>query len=71
MLELSREEIVAAFKGDDEDLVIPDLTDIPWSSLDYFGWVHPSGHLGFVVLQSPNDGQIRGIRLNDRRETLA
>ncbi len=63
MLTLTREEIVAAFGDDDEDLVVPDLVDVPWDSLDYFGWVHPAGHLGFVVLQSPNDGHIRGVRL--------
>ncbi|MBL6692163.1 MAG: FBP domain-containing protein [Pseudomonadales bacterium] len=67
MLMLTREEIVASFQGDDEDLVVPDLSDVPWDDLDYFGWVHPAGHIGFVVLQSPNDGQIRGVRM--RRST--
>lgn len=62
MLPLDREQLTAAFDAD-EDLHIPDLKDVHWSVLDYFGWVHPSGHLGFVVLQSPNDGQLRGIRM--------
>ncbi len=64
MQALEYEEIAAAFEGKNDDLNVPDLTTVPWDNLDYFGWVHPSGHLGFVVLQSPNDGQIRGIRLS-------
>jgi len=51
MLALNREQIA-------------DLENVQWPSLDYFGWVHPSGHLGFVVLQSPNDGRSRGIRMS-------
>lgn len=62
MLPMTRDEIVAAF-DDQEDLYIPDRFDTDWSLLDYLGWVHPSGHLGFVVLQSPKSGELRGIRL--------
>jgi hypothetical protein len=68
MLPLDHEQIVAAF-DEDEDLHVPDLEDVQWPVLDYFGWVHTSGHLGFVVLQSPNDGQIRGIRMNRAKRT--
>jgi hypothetical protein len=63
MLPLNREQITAAF-DEAEDLHAPDLEDVQWTVLDYFGWVHPSGHLGFVVLQSPHDGQSRGIRMS-------
>lgn len=63
MQPMTREEIVAAF-DDVEDLHLPDVSDIEWKVLDYLGWVHPSGHLGFVVLQSPTTGELRGIRLN-------
>ena len=63
MLPLNREQITAAF-DEAEDLHVPDLQDVQWTALDYFGWVHPSGHLGFVVLRSPNDGQSRGIRMS-------
>ena len=49
---------------DEEDLCLPELGQVEWESLDYLGWVHPAGHLGFIVLQSPNDGSLRGIRLN-------
>ena len=63
MLALNREQIAAAF-DEGEVLHVPDLENVQWPSLDYFGWVHPSGHLGFVVLQSPNDGRSRGIRMS-------
>lgn len=59
---LKREEILASFE-EQEDLFVPDLAAVPWDVLDYYGWVHPVGHLGFLVLQSPNDGSIRGVRL--------
>ena len=59
---LKREEILASFE-EQEDLFVPDLAAVPWDVLDYYGWVHPAGHLGFLVLQSPNDGSIRGVRL--------
>ena len=68
MLPLDREQITAAFDKD-EDLNVPDLEDVQWPFLDYFGWVHPSGHLGFVVLQSPNNGQIRGIRMSREKRS--
>ncbi len=68
MQALSREEILSAFPDNEEDLVVPDyLSDLPWDSLDYLGWVHPSGHLGYVVLESPNDGSIRGIKMRRAR----
>ena len=63
MLQISREEVIAAF-DDTDDLQIPDLDAIDWDVLDYLGWVHPAGHLGFVVLQSPNTGELRGVRLH-------
>jgi hypothetical protein len=65
MLAMNKEQIAAAF-DEDEVLNVPDLGNVQWPFLDYFGWVHSSGHLGFIVLQSPNDGQNRGIRM--RRE---
>ena len=63
MLPLTRDEIADAFEGQ-RDLYIPDVITIAWDLLDYFGWVHPSGHQGYVVLQSPNTGDVRGIRMN-------
>ena len=36
------------------ELGIPDLKPVDWGVLDYFGWVHPSGHKGFVVIPTGN-----------------
>ena len=63
MQTLKREEVIAAFDNR-KDLVIPDLGEIEWQTLDYLGWIHPSGHEGYVVLQSPNTGAVCGIRMN-------
>ena len=63
MQALKREEVIAAFDNR-KDLVIPDLEEIEWQTLDYLGWIHPSGHEGYVVLQSPNTGAVCGIRMN-------
>lgn len=71
---LTVEEIVAAFDQSavkrlrlDADLHLPDLSTLSWADLDYLGWVHPAGHLGFVVLQSPHSGELRGVILNRSR----
>ena len=63
MQALKREEVIAAFDNR-KDLVLPDLGEIEWKTLDYLGWIHPSGHEGYVVLQSPNTGAVCGIRMN-------
>lgn len=63
MLPLTRDEIADAFE-EDGDLFIPDVNSIEWEVLDYLGWIHPAGLLGYVVLQSPNTGDVRGIRMN-------
>jgi hypothetical protein len=63
MYVLEREQVVASFEGN-EELHVPELSGKQWHELDYLGWIHPSGHLGFVVLQSPTSGQLRGIRLS-------
>lgn len=68
MLALSREEISNAFE-DEEDLKIPPLDEVAWDNLDYFSWIHPTGHQGFMVLQSPSTGEICGIRLNRRQRS--
>ena len=63
MLALDKEQIDEAFDKD-EVLNVPDHRNVQWPFLDYFGWVHSSGHLGFIVLQSPNGGQNRGVRMH-------
>lgn len=35
------------------DIAIPDPDAIDWGVLDYFGWVHPSGHRAFAVIPAP------------------
>ena len=69
MQPLTQQEIVSAFADDDDELTLPDPDRIQWENLDYLGWIHPAGHLGFVVLQSPNDGGIRGIRMTRARRS--
>ncbi|XOV90324.1 MAG: FBP domain-containing protein [Pseudomonadota bacterium] len=46
---------------------MPDLNLLPWSNLDYLGWVHPGGHLGYLVVLSPNDGRLKGVILRRSR----
>ena len=68
MLALNKKQIAAAF-DEDEVLNIPDLGNVQWPFLDYFGVVHLSGHLGFIVLQSPNGGQNRGMMMHRAKRT--
>ena len=43
------------------ELALPDLTHVDWGVLDYFGWLHPSGHLGYVVVASEQG--LQGMQL--------
>jgi hypothetical protein len=43
------------------DLGTPDLEYVDWGVLDYFGWIHPNGHQGFVMM--PIQGELRGLKL--------
>ncbi|NCF32577.1 MAG: FBP domain-containing protein [Proteobacteria bacterium] len=43
------------------ELAIPDTAHVDWAVLDYFGWIHPSGHLGYVVMD--DDQTLRGMQL--------
>ena len=52
MQALKREEVIAAFDNR-KDLVIPDLGEIEWQTLDYLGWIHPSGHEGTSYCNRP------------------
>tara|TARA_B100000497_G_scaffold95971_1_gene107738 strand:- start:114 stop:584 length:471 start_codon:yes stop_codon:yes gene_type:complete len=47
----------------EDDVWFPDLAKIVWQDLDFLGWVHPSGHLAYIVAQSPNDGALKGVVL--------
>lgn len=59
MRPLTKEEILSLFSK--KEIKIPDLSLIDWENLDFLGWVHPSGHLGFVVYEF--SGKPRGIIL--------
>jgi hypothetical protein len=60
---VTREEIQRLFTEERHLPYIPNLEAVDWGVLDYFGWIHPSGHLGYIVtpLASPDD--LRGITL--------
>jgi len=64
---LSEQEILRALDGTPDDIVLPDLTKVQWELLDYFGWIHPSGQLGYIVVISPDDGSVRGAVLRRSR----
>lgn len=52
MRTLTKEEIILSFsKKDVKKLKLPDFNTIEWKNIDYLGWVHPSGHLGFMVYE--------------------
>ncbi len=59
---LTKNQIADAFDGAG-DLVVPDMARIDWSAHDYLGWVHPSGHIGYMLLVSPLTGDLRGVVL--------
>ena len=40
---------------------MPELESIDWGVLDYLGWVHPAGHLGYVVF--PLNDQLFGLTM--------
>ena len=62
MRPLSREEILQAFsKKERKKVKLPEIDEIDWENLDFLGWIHPSGHLGYVVYEFPSG--LRGIIL--------
>ena len=68
MLALNNTAIKLLFLTE-QNLYIPDLTAIVWSNLDYLGWIHPSGTLGYVAFESPVDGRLRGVKLTRTRRS--
>ncbi len=64
---LVESQILGAFDCDQDEIVLPDLDHLPWPSLDYLGWIHPGGHLGYLVVLSPNDGKLKGSILRRSR----
>ena len=64
---VSESEILSAFDGQANQVIIPDLSAISWEAQDYLGWIHPKGHLGYIVLVSPLDGTLKGTLLQRSR----
>mgnify|MGYP001207230674 FL=1 len=62
MLALDQFSIQSLF-SDERNLFVPDISATVWEDLDYFGWIHPDGKSGFIALESPNDGRIKGVKL--------
>ena len=63
MNKLSREDIASLFsKKELKTLKYPILEEIDWENLDFLGWIHPSGHIGYMVCQF--EKQLRGFVLN-------
>lgn len=62
MRTLTKEEIIKSFnEKEKKSLKIPDLRNIDWNLLDYLGWIHPSGHLGYIVYE--NNQELKGVIL--------
>ena len=62
VLPLTTKDLRQLFYGRNvAELGLPDVDNVDWGVLDYFGWIHPSGQLGFVAVPL-NDG-LRGLRL--------
>lgn len=66
---VSETEIRAAFEGQAGEVYIPDLSEVSWDLLDFLGWLHPNGRVGYIVLVSPVDGSLKGTLL--QRSTLS
>lgn len=63
-----RHELAALFEDvDPRERHLPDVDCVDWGVLDFLGWLHPSGHIGYVVMRL--DGEAVGLVL--RRATYA
>jgi hypothetical protein len=63
MQPLAHAAIIAAYRRSERKLVSPP-PDPDWASLDYLSWLHKSGHLGFVVAETPTG--LAGLALERR-----
>ena len=66
MLALDQFAIQSLF-SDESNLFVPDISKTVWDDLDYFGWIHPDGKKGFIALESPNDGRLKGVKLKRQK----
>lgn len=63
-------DIVASFPRKERKLLqMPNLEDVPWDRLDFLGWTHTSGHLGYVVYEF--NGNLCGVVLRATRAVNA
>lgn len=63
MKKLTKEEILLAFPEKiRKKIKLPSLEEINWGNLDFLGWIHPSGNLGYIVYSS--ECELRGLVLN-------
>jgi hypothetical protein len=59
---LTNKDLQDAFKRKNlGDYHIPKLEHVDWGVLDYFGWIHPTGHTGYVAM--PIQKQMQGLVL--------
>ncbi|MBV1876369.1 MAG: FBP domain-containing protein [Pseudomonadales bacterium] len=63
MQSISRSKIQSLYPVDQQPLYIPPLQYVDWAVLDYFGWVQPSHHVGYVVAPLAGNNDLRGITL--------
>ncbi len=67
MKSLTKAQIKSLFASENHKPIIPNLEPVDWAVLDYFGWIHPSGHLGYIVTPLGDEDDLRGVQL--RRST--
>ncbi|MFT7243846.1 MAG: hypothetical protein ACI82A_001194 [Candidatus Azotimanducaceae bacterium] len=60
---INESHIKEIFADERVTLHIPRLDHVDWAVLDYFGWIHPGGQLGYVVAPLANDDDLRGMVL--------
>lgn len=62
MQALTTDELALVFKHRaGRDYFAPNLASVDWGVLDYFGWIHPAGHLGYVAM--PQGDCVMGLTL--------
>ena len=61
------ELLIQSLFSDETNVFLPDISDTVWEDLDYFGWIHPDGRSGFIALESPNDGKLKGVKLHRQK----
>ena len=61
MQSLTQSDLADIFSSKMAEIGRPELDHVDWGVLDYFGWVHPAGHSGYVVMDV--QGELRGMTL--------